>query len=130
MMSCGDGCCGNGGSTAENVYSTEETICGKWIDGKQIYRKVITGTFVVDSGNALVFTNVSDLKIDRLINLYGNSMENNNIVQFTLPANHITTVGTNAAVNMYYHSGNGNILYHYSLQEDIAINFYSTSRNF
>lgn len=110
MVSCGDGCCG---SAAENVYSTEETICGKWIDGKQIYRKVITGTFAVDSGNALVFANVSDLKIDRLINLYGNSMENNNLVQFTLPANHITTAGTNAAVNMYYHSGNGNILYHF-----------------
>ena len=30
--------------TSGNVYSTEETICGTWIDGKPIYRKVITYT--------------------------------------------------------------------------------------
>lgn len=27
--------------TSGNVYSTEETICGTWIDGKPVYRKVI-----------------------------------------------------------------------------------------
>lgn len=27
----------------ENIYSTEETVVGKWIDGKTIYRKVFTG---------------------------------------------------------------------------------------
>ena len=26
----------------DNVYSTEETIVGKWIDGKPIYRKVVS----------------------------------------------------------------------------------------
>lgn len=26
---------------AGNVYSKEETICGKWIDGKTIYRRVL-----------------------------------------------------------------------------------------
>ncbi len=31
MVSCGDGCCGGGSTGAENVYSTEETVCGKWI---------------------------------------------------------------------------------------------------
>jgi len=38
------GCCGgagNSGTGTENVYSTEETVCGKWIDGKPIYRRVI-----------------------------------------------------------------------------------------
>ncbi|MFT4008058.1 MAG: hypothetical protein QM683_21475 [Lacrimispora sp.] len=39
MVSC-DGCgTGNGGAPVENVYSTEETVCGTWIDGKPIYRK-------------------------------------------------------------------------------------------
>ena len=30
-----------GGSGVENVYSTEETVIGAWIDGKPIYRRVI-----------------------------------------------------------------------------------------
>ena len=30
-----------GGSGSENVYSTEETVIGAWIDGKPIYRRVI-----------------------------------------------------------------------------------------
>jgi hypothetical protein len=113
MVSCGEGCCGNGGSSTENIYSTEETVCGKWIDGKPIYRKVIPGTLAKDSGNALVFANVSELKVDRLINIYGNGKENNDIVQFTLPTSHNLTTGLTAAINMYYHSETGNILYHF-----------------
>lgn len=31
-----------GGSGSENVYSTEETVIGAWIDGKPLYRKVFT----------------------------------------------------------------------------------------
>lgn len=31
---------GGGGSGAEEVYSTEETRIGTWIDGKPLYRKV------------------------------------------------------------------------------------------
>lgn len=30
--------------SAENVYSEEETVVGRWIDGKPLYRRVITGT--------------------------------------------------------------------------------------
>ncbi len=31
---------------ANDLYSTDERIIGKWIDGKTLYRKVITGTLV------------------------------------------------------------------------------------
>ena len=110
MVSCGDGC-GTGGATAENVYSTEETVCGKWIDGKPIYRKVITGTLAKDSGYGYVFANVSELNVDRLINLYGNTSENNNIAQLTIQTSFNTTAGIIAAINMYYNSSNGNIYY-------------------
>ena len=107
MVSCGEGCCGNGGS--ENVYSTEETVCGTWIDGKPIYRKVITGTLAKDSGNDFAFANVSDLKIDRLINLYGNLTDNHDISQVTLQTSYHRTNGLFAAVNMYYGNETGNI---------------------
>lgn len=39
---------------ALNTYSTSEQIIGTWINGKPIYRKVLTGTTVI--GSTLVFT--------------------------------------------------------------------------
>jgi hypothetical protein len=39
-----------------DVYSTEETFTGKyWIDGKKIYRKVITGTLPANEGWVILF---------------------------------------------------------------------------
>ena len=104
MVSCGDGCCGNGngGSPAENVYSTEETVCGKWIDGKPIYRKVISGKLPVDSTDKFAFANVSDLKIDKLINLHGNMVDKNNLFQLVMQSTLIRADGSSAAVIMYY----------------------------
>lgn len=114
MVSCGDGCCGNGGSTeAENVYSTEETVCGTWIDGKPIYRKVIPGTLAKDNGDAIVFANVSDLMIDKLINLYGNMPHNDNSHQIVFPMSYSTATGIYAAINMCYQKQTGNILYNF-----------------
>ena len=34
---------GAGGGSSEEIYSTEETRIGTWIDGKPLYRRVITG---------------------------------------------------------------------------------------
>ena len=114
MVSCGDGCCGNGNSAlAENVYSTEETVCGKWIDGKPIYRKVIPGILAKDSGNGYLFKNVSELNIDRVINLYGNLTDNANIAQVMLQTSYNRTNGLFGAVNMFYNNENGNIFYHF-----------------
>lgn len=33
----------------QNVYSTEETVVGAWIDGKPLYRRVCTGSFALSS---------------------------------------------------------------------------------
>ena len=52
---------GGGGGTGENVYSTEETVVGTWIDGRNIYRKVFVGS----SGTY----DVSNLNIDVIIRL-------------------------------------------------------------
>lgn len=108
------GCCGgngNSGTGAENDYSTEETVCGKWIDGKPIYRKVITGTLAKDSGNAYVFANVSELNIGRMIKLYGNMIDNADVMHITLQTSYNMTTGLIAALNMAYNSKTGNILY-------------------
>lgn len=114
MVSCSDGCgTGNSGTGAENVYSTEETVCGKWIDGKQIYRKVISGKLANDSGNSLVFANVPELNIDKLINLSGNMIGNQNTVQTTMQFSNNRTDGLFGAINMAYNMDKKTIDYHF-----------------
>lgn len=67
------GCCGNGGTSggsgAENVYSTEETVCGIWIDGKPIYRKVIEKDGFTSPNVNSDFGNIED--IDTIVDLRG-----------------------------------------------------------
>ncbi|MFT4107728.1 MAG: hypothetical protein QM657_18395 [Lacrimispora sp.] len=97
------GCCEeNGGEPVENVYSTEETVCGTWIDGKPIYRKVISGKLPVDSAEKYAFANVSDLKVDKLINLYGNMVDKYNKFQVVMQTTITRADGSSAAVVMYY----------------------------
>lgn len=49
-----------------NIYSETETVIGKWIDNKPIYRKVLTGTLPTGSGeNTFSFSGIS------IINFYG-----------------------------------------------------------
>lgn len=106
------GCCNyKGNGTSKQVYSFDEVEIGTWVDGKTIYRKVITGTLAKDSVGSVKFANVSDLAIDCIINLYGNAKENNNVIQFTLQTSYNTPSGLNGAVNMFYDSTNGNIYY-------------------
>lgn len=117
MVAC-DGGCGNdstsgGGMGTENVYSTEETVCGTWIDGKPIYRKVLSGHLEINSGNACVFTDVSDLFIERLINLYGNMIDNQGVGHITMQTSYNSAQGINASVNMFYKSTTKKIHYHF-----------------
>ena len=58
------------GGTSQEVYSTEETRIGTWIDGKPLYRMSFTGT----SGAVKVKTVLVDLSvndIETVTNLYG-----------------------------------------------------------
>ena len=45
-----------------NVYSTEETICGTWIDGKPIYRKCFSGSWTVPSSTWSDIVTVPNIK--------------------------------------------------------------------
>lgn len=55
----------------EEIYSTEEIRIGTWIDGKPLYRKVISN-WVVPSHNSSISTTIGYLpNISNIVNLYG-----------------------------------------------------------
>lgn len=61
---------GDKGDPGEGIYSEEETVIGKWIDGKPIYRRVFPFTFVVNNmqiGN----TSQSYLNLDSIVRIQG-----------------------------------------------------------
>ena len=53
-------------------YSTSETIIGKWIDNKVIYRKVIDLGYMPNNTTLTVDHNITNL--DRIVNAYGYSL--------------------------------------------------------
>lgn len=58
---------GGPGASGGEVYSTEETRVGTWIDGKPLYRKCFTGLVSPSTSAQLdTFLNVSGLNIDSL----------------------------------------------------------------
>ena len=61
------------------IYSSTETVIGKWIDNKPIYRKILTGTI---SSNALVVGIGCD--VDNVINLRCYLKKTNNLI-FSIP---------------------------------------------
>lgn len=65
---------------ASDVYSEEETICGKWIDGKPIYRRVLQKT-VTGGGNIAYTEHIENFK--RLIRCDLLTIGNNNANQET-----------------------------------------------
>lgn len=109
------GCCGgngNSGTGAENDYSTEETVCGKWIDGKPLYRKVIEGKLAGTSVKSSKFADVAALNIERLIDLRGNFIGDNGRSHIPIQVSHNTPDGLAAAVNMWYNTEQKAILCH------------------
>ena len=59
---------GGGGSYSGEVYSTEERRIGTWIDGKQIYRKVVSGVVFSNTGNLISVTGETS-EIDTVLRL-------------------------------------------------------------
>ena len=51
-----------------NSYSTTETICGTWIDGKPIYRTVIQTSTATSTGS---WTKIANIQIDTLVRKFG-----------------------------------------------------------
>ena len=61
---------GNLKSSTYDTYSTNETVVGKWIDGKPIYRKTFNNISVTSSEHSDI-TIATGLTIDNLINISG-----------------------------------------------------------
>nr|DAH02408.1 MAG TPA: hypothetical protein [Caudoviricetes sp.] len=100
------GCCGNDGEiTVGNAYSLEETLCGIWIDGKTIYRKVykLDGELL---NNGLNCIDISDIfeEIDTVTNLRGYVHEGLTYNVLPLPFATITK-GEYRSVSLYERPG-------------------------
>lgn len=65
----------------KNIYSTTETVVGRWIDGKPIYRKVLTvpSTTLSASDPTDVNFDTTDLHIDTLISSSGQLTRSDNV---------------------------------------------------
>jgi len=64
---------------ALDIYSTEETVVGTWIDGKPVYRKMYVDSVSAPHGSWATYANVSSLNIDHPVKLqfeYRNSNSN------------------------------------------------------
>lgn len=66
-----------------NIFSTTETIIGKWINGKSIYRKVIDFGALPNKARITVNHNISN--IDIFTNIYGVASTANNVYSYPLP---------------------------------------------
>jgi hypothetical protein len=86
---------GGGSSTNENVYSTEETAIGTWIDGSTLYRKVILVDALPNNTTKSVDTGISNIAV--MINLRG--MANNG--QYFSPIPYVATNATNVFAITY-----------------------------
>lgn len=72
---------------SQDIYSTEEQVIGKWIDGKPLYRKVFVATSPSKTNSGVVIGDNQDF--DNVTNIYG-------IL--------IAKDGSRNAINMYYDS--------------------------
>ena len=57
--------------TRQEIYSTTETIIGTWIDGKTLYRKVVSDTVSTTNGAWKEFNPFSSNEIDTVVSLVG-----------------------------------------------------------
>jgi len=53
---------GSGDGSSEEVYSTEEVRIGTWIDGKPLYRRVISGTTPTKANSWTVVATVPNIE--------------------------------------------------------------------
>lgn len=85
-----------GYSNKANTYSTTETIIGKWVDGKTLYRKVIDTGALPNSTTKVIGTINTD---ERITNIYGCTFNSNN--NFTMPIPTISTASLTECIQIY-----------------------------
>lgn len=94
--------------TASNNYSTEEQVIGTWIDGKPLYRKVISGTFPNRVVTGMTITDAGEIEnLSELISLSSTSYVSVYNERYSLPY-----LSQNGHANLLL-SQSGNICYPY-----------------
>ena len=56
-------------------YSTDEVVCGKWIDGKTLYKKTLTTTITSTTQRAEI--EISSLNVDKVVSIEGIAFQGN-----------------------------------------------------
>lgn len=82
-----------------NIYSTDETIIGTWIDGKPIYRKVIARNESITNGTSIT---VSSLNIDEVIKI--GSINQNQSSNFKFFGSYYDS--SNEKINIHFNNNN------------------------
>ena len=77
-----------GGGNSEIIFSTDEQECGKWIDGKTLYRRIIT--FTNTEVNENFQTDIPSNTIDTVF-IGGNSFCNKDLTYSPLNLSHTST---------------------------------------
>lgn len=95
-----------GNTTQSNVYSTEETVVGRWIDGKPIYRKSVPfGAITIEPGKVAYVAYETDFSndIDQKISLSAKADYTlNNSIRFeTLPSTKVSLRFVGTGANIY-----------------------------
>lgn len=89
---------------AQTTYSTDERVVGKWIDGSDIYEKVINVGALPNSATKSV--NISSLNIDKIIEFNGYATSDT----VNIPVQYAVSGGTGfVGVATYYTKNNGNL---------------------
>lgn len=102
---------GNLKSSTYDVYSTNETVIGTWIDGKPIYRKVFSLNKKVSEGeeistgckldNADILISLSMYADDKWGNRWVSDIHNGNPIYLT-PNNYINVSARSGSRDFYY----------------------------
>ena len=92
--------------TAGYAYSTEEQIIGKWIDGRNLYRKVFNIGNLNGSGGVTTRTH-GITNFDRAIHLYGSARNTETSSRYTIGLPYPETPGaTDVYVSLQAHNTN------------------------
>lgn len=96
--------------TAGYIYSTDEVVIGKWIDGRNLYRKVFSiGQLTGSGGNTSRPHGIANF--DRAIHLYGSARKTSLESRFTVGLPYPAVTSTQ--INISLQANNTNIqVYH------------------
>ena len=94
------------------VYSTEEKVIGKWIDGKPVYKATIIKDISLGTGEKNINHNINNIK--NIIDVSGSCIVNNNewfLLPMSAPLDNVPTYGISiqsiTATNLNFFVGTG-----------------------